>query len=63
MDEKRCEMQINKDDKSGLEIAFQVVDQANKALLSVNRVCSKAAMLYLQKRKGILYYDFDVPMM
>ena len=54
MDEKVCEMKRNEDDKSGLEIAFQVVDKVNKALLSVNRVCAlKATMLYFLKRKGI----------
>ena len=34
--EKLCEMKVNKNDDIGLEIAFQVVDKVNKALLSVH---------------------------
>ena len=37
--EKLCEMKINERDSTGLEIAFQVVDKVNKALLSVQREC------------------------
>ena len=56
MGEKLCEMEINEDDKSGLEIAFQVVDKVNKALLSVHCVCAfKATMLCFLKRKGVSY--------
>ena len=36
--EKLCEMKVNENDDIGLEIAFQVVDKVNKALLSVHRV-------------------------
>ena len=36
--EKLSEMKVNKSDDVGLEIACQVVDKVNKALLSVHRV-------------------------
>ena len=35
---KLCEMKLNEGDTTGLDIAFQVVDKVNKALLSVHRV-------------------------
>ena len=35
--EKLCEMKVHEDDKAGLDIAVQVVDKVNKALLSVHR--------------------------
>ena len=44
--EKLCEMKINESDSVGLEIAFQVVDMVNKALLSVLRV-------YMQGHDGV----------
>ena len=37
--EKLCEMKINENDTTGLEIAVQVVDKVNKAHLSVHRMC------------------------
>ena len=52
--EKLCEMNINKDDKSGLEIAFQVVDKVNKALLSVNRVCAQGHDVVFSKKGNFI---------
>ena len=50
--EKLCEMKVNEDDTTGLEIAFQVVDKVNKALLSVHRVCEQGHDVVFSKRKG-----------
>ena len=43
---------MNEDDKSGLEIAFQVVDKVNKALLSVNRVCAQGHDVVFSEKMG-----------
>ena len=43
---------MNEDDKSGLEIALQVVDKVNKALLSVNRVCAQGHDVVFSENKG-----------
>ena len=45
-------MKNNEDDKSGLEITFQVVDKVNKALLSVNRVCAQGHDVVFSEKKG-----------
>ena len=45
-------MKINEHDQSGLEIAFQVVDKVNKALLSVNRVCAQGHDVVFSERKN-----------
>ena len=53
MGEKLCEMKINESDEVGLEIAFQVVDKVNKALLSVHRVCMQAMTSYSRRPRAI----------
>ena len=53
MSEKLCEMKVNEDDKSGLEIAFQVVDKVNKALLSVHRVCAQGHVVVFSETKEL----------
>jgi hypothetical protein len=50
--EKLCEMKINETDEVGLEIAFQVVDKVNKALLSVHRVCMQGHDVVFLEAKG-----------
>ena len=45
-------MKINEDDTVGLEIAFQVVDKVNKALLSVHRVCAQDHDVVFSETKG-----------
>ena len=45
-------MKVNEDDKIGPEIAFQVVDKVNKALLSVNRVCAQGHDVVFSEKKG-----------
>ena len=52
MGENGCEMKMNEDDQSGLEIAFQVVDKVNKALLSANRVCDQGHDVVFSEKKG-----------
>ena len=44
-------MKINEDDKTGLEIAFQVIDKVNKASLSVNRVCAQGHDVVFSEKK------------
>jgi hypothetical protein len=50
--EKLCEMKINDTDTVGLEIAFQVVDKVNKALLSVHRVCMQGHDVVFSETNG-----------
>ena len=50
--EKLCEMKVNESDDVGLEIAFQVVDKVNKALLSVHRVCMQGHDVVFSEAKG-----------
>ena len=50
--EKLCEMKVNEGDDIGLEIAFQVVDKVNKALLSVHRVCMQGHDVVFSETKG-----------
>ena len=50
--EKLCEMKVNESDDIGLEIAFQVVDKVNKALLSVHRVCMQGHDVVFSETKG-----------
>jgi hypothetical protein len=50
--EKLCEMKVNESDDMGLEIAFQVVDKVNKALLSVHRVCMQGHDVVFSETKG-----------
>ena len=45
-------MKIKEDDPVGLEIAFQVVDKVNKALLSVLRVCMQGHDVVFSETKG-----------
>ena len=45
-------MKINQHDQSGLEIAFQVVDTVNKAVLSFNRVCAQGHDVVFSEKKG-----------
>ena len=52
MGEKLCEMKANESDEVGLEIAFQVVDKVNKALLSVHRVCMQGHDVVFSETKG-----------
>ena len=52
MREKLCEMKVNEDDKSGLEIAFQVVVTVSKALLSVHHVCAQGHDVVFSETKG-----------
>ena len=50
--EKLCEMKINEDNLTALEIAFQVVDKVNKALLSVHRVRVQGHDVVFSETKG-----------
>ena len=50
-----CAMKINEDDKSGLEISFQVVDKVNTSLLSVNRVCVQGHDVVLFRNEREFY--------
>ena len=43
---------INEDDSVGLEIACQVVDKVNKALLSVHRVCVQGHDVVFSETNG-----------
>ena len=52
MGENNCAMKVHEDDESGLEIAFQVGDKINKALLSVNRVCAQGHAVVFSETKG-----------
>ena len=50
--EKLCEMKINEDDSTGLEIAFQVVDKVKKTLLRVHRVRVQGHDVVFSEAKG-----------
>jgi len=50
--EKLCEMKINEGDSADLEIALQVVDKVNKALLSVHRMCMQDHDVVFSETKG-----------
>ena len=52
MREKLCEMKVNEDDKSGLEIAFQGVYKVTKALSNVHRVCAQGHYVVCSETKG-----------
>ena len=52
--EKLCELKLNEGDADGMEIAFQVVDKVNKALLSVHRVCQQGHDVVFSETKGNL---------
>ena len=43
---------MNEDDKSGLEIAFQVVDKVNTMLLRPHRVCAQGRGVVFSETKG-----------
>ena len=51
--ENRCEMKINENDTTGLEIAFQVVDKVSEVLLSVHRVCMQGHDVVFSETEGI----------
>ena len=50
--ENLCAMKINEDNKTGLKIAFQVVDKVNKALMRVNRVCAQGHDVVFSEKRG-----------
>ena len=47
-------MKVSEHDTSGLEIALQVVDKVNKALVSAHRVFTQGHDVVLSERKGNL---------
>ena len=49
---KSCEMKLNEGDTTGLEIAFQVVDKVDKALLTVHRVCMQGHDVVFSETRG-----------
>ena len=53
----------NEDDNSGLEIAFQVVEKVNKALLSVNHVFAQGHDVVFSEAKGHFLLLDEIPMM
>ena len=50
--EKLCELKLQEGDTDGMDIAFQVVDKVNKALLSVHRVCLQGHDVVFSETKG-----------
>ena len=50
--EQLCDVKVNEHDATWLDITFQVVDKANKALLWVHRVCAQGHDVFLLGEEG-----------